>query len=81
MKTTIELPEGLYRQLKAHAALSGHSLKALFEQALREKLQRESGGETSGWRSAFGKVPRTALSMLDQAIDREFEQIDPGAWQ
>lgn len=35
MKTTVELPDPLYRQAKAEAALRGRKLKDLIEQGLR----------------------------------------------
>jgi hypothetical protein len=35
MKTTIELPDDLYRKAKAEAALSGRKLKELVEEGLR----------------------------------------------
>jgi len=38
MKTTIDLPDDLYREAKAKAALSGRKLKDLIEQGLRLAL-------------------------------------------
>ena len=35
MKTTIEVPDELYRRAKAQAALRGHKLKDLVEEGLR----------------------------------------------
>ena len=35
MKTTIEVPDDLYRRAKAEAALRGHKLKDLVEEGLR----------------------------------------------
>lgn len=35
MKTTIELPDDLYRQAKAEAALSGRRIKDVIEEGLR----------------------------------------------
>jgi hypothetical protein len=35
MKTTIELPDAIYRQAKAEAALRGRRLKDLIEEGLR----------------------------------------------
>ena len=35
MKTTVEVPDDLYRQAKAEAALRGRKLKDLFEEGLR----------------------------------------------
>jgi predicted component of type VI protein secretion system len=39
LKTTVELPDDLYRQAKAEAALSGRRLKDLVEEGLRWVLQ------------------------------------------
>ena len=38
MKTTVELPEPLYRQAKAEAALRGRKLRDLVEEGLRRVL-------------------------------------------
>jgi hypothetical protein len=42
MKTTVELPEALYRQGKSEAALRGRKLKDLVEEGLRRVLQAPS---------------------------------------
>jgi len=39
MKTTVEVPDDLYRQAKAEAALRGRKLKDLVEEGLRLVLQ------------------------------------------
>ncbi len=39
MKTTIEVPDDLYRQAKAEAALSGRKLRDLVEEGLRLVLK------------------------------------------
>jgi hypothetical protein len=39
MKTTVELPDDLYRQAKAEAALRGRKLKDLVEEGLRLVLR------------------------------------------
>jgi len=45
MKTTIELPDELFRRAKATAALRGRKLKDLVEEGLRRVLESpESGG-------------------------------------
>jgi hypothetical protein len=38
MRTTIDLPEALYRQAKAEAALRGRKLRDLIEEGLRQVL-------------------------------------------
>ena len=42
MKTTVELPDTLYRQAKAEAALRGRKLKDLVEEGLRRVLDAPS---------------------------------------
>jgi predicted transcriptional regulator len=39
MKTTIEVPDELYRRAKAEAALQGRKLKDLIEEGLRQVLE------------------------------------------
>lgn len=82
MRTTIDLPDPLFRQLKAHAALTGQTLKALLEQAIREKLQREERADTQrGWRAVFGKAPRRSVEEVQAVIDAEFDGIDLTTWR
>ena len=42
MKTTVEVPDDLYRQAKAEAALRGRKLKDLVEEGLRLVLEKEN---------------------------------------
>ena len=56
MKTTVELPDELARQVKAEAALRGRKLKDLVEEGLRLVL------ETPG--KARGNLPRPTLHDL-----------------
>lgn len=51
MRTTILLPDALYRDTKAAAAASGRTVTSLIEDALRERLAR---------RAPSGKRPRRA---------------------
>jgi hypothetical protein len=43
MKTTVEMPEELYRRAKAEAALRGRRLKDLVEEGLHRVLEQPSG--------------------------------------
>ena len=42
MRTTLTIDDDLYRRAKAHAALSGQSVGAVIEDALRDLLQRSA---------------------------------------
>jgi Bacterial antitoxin of type II TA system, VapB len=45
MKTTVEIPDRLFREAKAYAATHGISLREVIEAGLRELLEgRSSGG-------------------------------------
>ena len=58
MRTTVELPDELFRKAKAEAALRGVSLKILMADALREKLfVPKPSGPT-------GKVHRVKLPII-----------------
>ncbi len=84
MKTTVELPDNLYRQVKACAALKGQTIKAFFLEALQEKLgtvsPKPEGKEETGWRAVFGKGDKQAIAEVQKIIDEEFSQIDYAEW-
>lgn len=84
MKTTVEVPDNLYRQIKARAALEGQSVKAFFLDALREKLGVTIDGENEdelGWRVAFGAADPEEVAEVQKIIDEEFSKIDPDDWK
>jgi Arc/MetJ family transcription regulator len=82
MKTTIDLPDDLYRETKALAALSGRTVKDLITELVRERVERERSSDTArGWRSAFGKVPSRAAAKIQAVVDEEFSQVDLGQWE
>jgi hypothetical protein len=83
MKTTLEIPDDLFRQTKATAALRGESLKDFVTAALRAHLTSGTGPASpeSGWRSVFGKARREEIEEVDRIVAEEFERIDPEAWR
>jgi len=80
MKTTLELPDLLFRKAKATAAERGQSLKEFVTEALRDKLSLDSGvaGEPE-WMQGFGKLKHLHRETvrLQSLIDEEFEVIEP----
>lgn len=83
MKTTLDLPDDLFRLSKATAALRGETLKEFFTAALREHLGQKAVAESKarGWRAVFGKAPPGATAEVDAIINAEFEQINPDDWR
>ncbi len=79
MKTTIDIPDPLFRKTKATAAMRGESLRDFILSALRTHLSRET--KTEGWKSVFGKASRKAVQQVDAVVKAEFSKIDPEDWK
>jgi len=84
MKTTLELPDELFRSAKARAAQEGVSLKEYVTLALREKLGQTTGHrDKKPWMKHFGSVAhlRKESRRIEKIIEEEFETIDVDAWK
>ncbi len=82
MKTTIEIPDELFRRAKATAALRGESLKDVVANALEEHLEREDSLSAKlGWRRVFGRASQDIVAEVDAVVDRELETVDVEEWQ
>jgi len=82
MKTTIEIPDPLFRKAKSRAAERGQTLKQLVTEALREKLAIESGRVSTTepvWMRGFGKLRRLRkeTERIQARIDEAFEVVEP----
>jgi hypothetical protein len=82
MKTTIEIPDPLFRKAKATAAERSQSLKDFVTEALQEKLAVNSGKAPLGepaWMQGFGKLRRLHKETVhvQSRIDKAFEVIEP----
>jgi hypothetical protein len=82
MKTTLEIPDALFRKAKATAAERGQSLKEFVTEAVRDKLSsgapRTDVGEPD-WMQGFGKLQRLHQETVrvQTVVDQEFEVIEP----
>jgi len=83
VKTTIEIPDPLFREAKAAAAARGESLRDLVSSALRRHLAAPagSGPEAEGWRRVFGKARASDVARIDAVIAADLERIDPADWR
>jgi len=83
MKTTVEIPDNLYRLVKSRAALEGLTVKAYLIDALRDKLQppeAEPATKETGWRAVFGKGDQEAVADVQRIIDEDHNRIDYDSW-
>ena len=85
MKTTLELPDTLFRRAKTRASHDGVSFKQFVTEALREKLNETAtrSAVEPRWRKHFGIAREYAdeLKRIDAMIEAECEQIDPEDWK
>ena len=65
MKTTVELPDPLYRQAKAEAALRGRKLKDLVEEGLRLVLDAPPDKTRQ---PDLAELMKEALGVIDSGI-------------
>jgi hypothetical protein len=82
MKTTLEIPDPLFRKAKSRAAERGQSLKELVTEALQEKLAAGTGKAVAAepeWMRGFGKLRRLRkeTKRIQARIDEVFEVIEP----
>ena len=82
MKTTLEIPDVLFRRAKATAAERGLSLKEFVSDALREKLaskRRTGPSDDPEWMLGFGKLRRLRreTERIERRIHEAFEVVGP----
>ena len=83
MKTTLEIPDELFRSAKARAAEEGVSLKAYVVAALRAKLKGKDETESKPWMKHFGSLAhlRKETRRIEKIIEDEFETINLEDWK
>jgi len=82
MKTTVDIPDALFRQAKSAAAERGVSLHLLISEALSEKLRAQES-EDKPWMKSFGQLRHLHKETvrINKIIEQEFRQIDPEDWK
>ena len=82
MKTTLEIPDPVFRRAKAKAAERGQALREFVTEALSEKLagrRRLTDTGAPPWMKGFGRLHalRRETARIQRVIEREFETIEP----
>jgi hypothetical protein len=81
MKTTVEIPDELFKQAKVFAALEGLSMKQLITEALQQRVAKETPASKTdpAWRRAFGAMRSYTKEnrKIEKIIEEEFERIEP----
>jgi len=81
LKTTLEIPDFLFRRAKSAAAERGIPLRQLVTEAVQEKLKAPS--QEKPWMKHLGKLKhlRKERKGIEKRVEEAFEQIDPEIWQ
>jgi hypothetical protein len=82
MKTTLEIPDAIFRRAKAKAAEQNVPLRRFVSDAVAEKLAAKSGGGEKARRKLAGNLRhlRSETARINQLMDQEFEQIEAEEW-
>jgi len=82
MKTTLEIPDGIFRRAKYASAEGGVPLRGFVTQAVKEKLAADSTPAERPWVKHIGKLkhlhPET--ERVNRRIEADSEKIDAEMW-
>ena len=82
MKTTLEIPDGIFRRAKSAAAERGIPLRQLVTEAVQEKLRTSS--QPKPWMAHLGKLKPLRNDkekrQIEKRVEQAFEKIDLELW-
>jgi len=78
MKTTLEIPDAIFRRAKAAAAERGIPFRALVSEALANQLRAQSNTDNKPWMKTFGKLRHLhkETARINRIIEEEFDRIE-----
>jgi hypothetical protein len=81
MKTTLEIPDFLFRRAKSVAAERGIPLRQLVTEAVQEKLKTTT--QEKPWMKHLGKLKHVHKEkrQVEKRVEEAFEQIDQELWK
>ena len=82
MKTTIEISDRLFRQVKISAASRGESLRQFFTEAVVERLRQVDGQSRKPWMKHYGALRDYSdeLDRIERIVENEFESVRQHDW-
>jgi hypothetical protein len=81
VKTTLEIPDFLFRRAKSVAAERGIPLRQFVTEAVQEKLRTAS--QDKPWMKHIGKLKHLHKERrkIEKRVEEAFEQVDPELWK
>lgn len=83
MKTTLEIPDAIFRRAKSVAAERGIPLRQFVTEAVKEKLSITAAPGAKPWVKHMGKLKdlRKETARIMALIEEDSEKIDPEMWR
>lgn len=78
MKTTLEIPDSIFRRAKSAAADRGIPFREFVTEAVKDKLVADTKATEKPWMEAFGKLRHLHKEAvkINRIIEEEFGQIE-----
>lgn len=83
MKTTLEIPDAIFRRAKSKAAEQGIPLRQFVTEAVTARLQSTATNDPKPWMKYFGKLKglRKETRRINKIIEDANEKIDTEMWK
>ena len=83
MKTTLEIPDRIFRQAKSAAAERGVPLREFVTQAVKEKLAAGSTPPARPWVKHMGKLKHlhAETERINRVMEEDSGKIDAEMWR
>jgi hypothetical protein len=83
MKTTLEIPDGVFRRAKSLAAARGIPFRELVTEAVKDKLATEAKAGEKPWMKHVGKLKHLHKETvrINALIEGDTEKIDLEMWR
>jgi hypothetical protein len=83
VKTTLEIPDSVFRRAKSVAAARGIPLREFVTEAVKDKLAAEARPGEKPWVKLMGKLKHLHKETLriNRLIEEDSEKIDPEMWR
>ena len=82
MKTTLEIPDSVFRRAKSVAAARGIPLREFVTEAVKEKLAAEAQAGERPWLKHLGKLKHLHRETvrINRLIEEDSERVDAEMW-
>jgi hypothetical protein len=78
MKTTLEIPDPIFRRVKSVSAERGIPFRQFVTEAVQDKLKTPPRSAEKPWMKTFGKLRhlRKETARISRIIAEEFDQVE-----